>query len=239
MLMLGESILSLLIVNDITEHKTYRSKYYSAFYAGVLSTILLALLFYKSQPDIPDHHATRRTRNSGFLYAWIIQLYSAALIIVGVSYKMILTEYTDEYAAKSQKEETTSSTPYHVRILVAEEDSSYYMTKEEKHSKIVGIFGLGLGFSFIFLNIMLILHNGFTSFHDRCMSSKTGHVSYFAPSLLVIGNIAVTALIMLVVFYYPLLGDYSELYVVAWLGFFAIVLQVSKLKISFLKLTRK
>mmetsp|Transcript_19003 Transcript_19003/g.26753 ORF Transcript_19003/g.26753 Transcript_19003/m.26753 type:complete len:337 (+) Transcript_19003:1-1011(+) len=136
MLMLGESILSLLIVNDVPSSQDYVAKYYTTFYVGVVSVTLLQYLYFKSQPHSADHHAMRRTRISGFSYGWITQLYSAALIVVGVSYKMILTEYTLEYEQKYglRIAESSSSTSDGYRSLATKDDydqaSSYYEQKK-------------------------------------------------------------------------------------------------------------
>lgn len=236
MVMLGESILSLLIVNDVTEDRTYSRKYYSAFYAGILSVVLLSLLFYTSQPDIPDHHAMRRTRLSGYLYTWIMQLFSASLIIVGVCYKMILTEYTEEYVNKSQKDTTSSG--YHERTLAAEDSyssSSYSYSSYtlDRQTKIVTIFGMAMGFTFVCLDILLFLHSGFVSFEKRCQCPHTGRKRYIVPGLLGFSRIVVIVFMMTSGVYYPFLGKYSEPYVIAWFGFIAILLQVSTLWILF------
>eukprot|EP00551_Chaetoceros_affinis_P003707 CAMPEP_0203649562 /NCGR_PEP_ID=MMETSP0088-20131115/22175_1 /ASSEMBLY_ACC=CAM_ASM_001087 /TAXON_ID=426623 /ORGANISM="Chaetoceros affinis, Strain CCMP159" /LENGTH=139 /DNA_ID=CAMNT_0050508013 /DNA_START=1 /DNA_END=417 /DNA_ORIENTATION=+ len=98
MLMLGESVLSLLIVeisDDVPE-------FYVTFFVGVVSVILLQYLYFKSQPHDPDEHALNRSRFSAWAFAWLIEFYSIALILVGVSYKMLLTEY--QYAEVKEAE---------------------------------------------------------------------------------------------------------------------------------------
>jgi hypothetical protein len=57
MLMLGESVLSLLIV-DVTA----TSDYYKAFFSGILSITLLEFLHFRSQPHEEDDHALRRSK---------------------------------------------------------------------------------------------------------------------------------------------------------------------------------
>lgn len=88
MLLLGESILSLLIV-EVTEG----SDYYVTFYAGILSVILLQLMHFRSQPAHADDHAMRRSKEAGFAFAFFMQVYSAGLVLLGVSYKMLLYEF--------------------------------------------------------------------------------------------------------------------------------------------------
>lgn len=86
----GESVLSLVIVDGIA--RINDGKYYMTFFLGVLNVIFLQFLYFKSQPHDVAHHAMRRSRHAGLAFNFIIQVYSAALIIVGVSYKLLLTE---------------------------------------------------------------------------------------------------------------------------------------------------
>lgn len=90
MLVLGESILSLIIVDDIAEHM--RGSYNLTFYSGVLTVVLLQILFFKIQPQEGKDHALRRSVDAGIMYIILIQLYSAALIVLGACFKMLLIE---------------------------------------------------------------------------------------------------------------------------------------------------
>lgn len=87
---LGESVLSLVIVDGIADSND--GKYYLVFFFGVLSVIFLQILHFKSQPRDAVHHALRRSRLGGMAFSVLIQVYSAALILVGVSFKLMLTE---------------------------------------------------------------------------------------------------------------------------------------------------
>lgn len=89
MLMLGESILSLLIVVSPT-----KGEYYITFFCSILSVVLLQYLHFRSQPSSPDDHAIRRKRSAGHAFSILMQIYSAALIILGVSYEMLLYGFT-------------------------------------------------------------------------------------------------------------------------------------------------
>ena len=80
MLMLGESILSLLIV-DVVDGDW---RYDVTFYAGILSVILLQYLHYKNQPHHADDHAMRKSRVRGITFVFVLTVYSAALIVVSV-----------------------------------------------------------------------------------------------------------------------------------------------------------
>ena len=107
MLMLGESVLSLLIV-DVVE----TTPYYKTLFSGVISITLLEYLHFRSQPHNPDDHAMRRKKEAGLAFSYTMWIYSAALIVLGTAYKMLLYEYIYEEKAKK-------SSNY------AEKDSSY------------------------------------------------------------------------------------------------------------------
>ena len=85
MLMIGESILSLLIV-DTTES----SEYYTIEALGVLTVILIQNLKFESEPSHSDGHALWRKVVAGMTYGILIQVLSMGLIAFGVSYKVML-----------------------------------------------------------------------------------------------------------------------------------------------------
>ena len=72
MLMLGESILSLLIVDVPDEDKDY----YATFYSAMLTVILLQYLHFRSQPNHADGHALRRDKDAGVGYTIMQAIYS-------------------------------------------------------------------------------------------------------------------------------------------------------------------
>ena len=106
MLMLGESILGLLIV-DFSKDQGYNI----TFYAGILSVIFLQNLHFKSQPHHIEEHAMQKSCWRGIGWYTLSNLYSMALIAVGVSYKIFLTEYTDPYYSTIKVEFFTLSAP--------------------------------------------------------------------------------------------------------------------------------
>ena len=87
MLMFGESVMSLLIVEGDNESLNRNLK----FYAGILSVTCLARQHFKSEPAGPHaDHALSRSRSSNYLYtALLVPLYSMALIATGVGYVSI------------------------------------------------------------------------------------------------------------------------------------------------------
>lgn len=83
MVMLGESVLSLLIVGDPES-----SAYYKTFFCGILSITLLEYLYFRSQPHRPDDHAMRRSKEAGILFNYLMFIYCGALLILGTTYKV-------------------------------------------------------------------------------------------------------------------------------------------------------
>jgi hypothetical protein len=92
MLMLGESVFSILIV-EIPDNN---SAFYATFYEGLLTVVLLQYLHFRSQPDHADHHAMRRSKNAGILWHLLQNAYSLALVSLGSAFTIFLTVFTSE-----------------------------------------------------------------------------------------------------------------------------------------------
>mmetsp|Transcript_20268 Transcript_20268/g.30429 ORF Transcript_20268/g.30429 Transcript_20268/m.30429 type:complete len:631 (-) Transcript_20268:348-2240(-) len=169
MLMLGESVLSLLIV-EISDGVP---EFYFTFYVGIVSVILLQYLYFKSQPHHADGHALRRSRLGGTAYAWLIQIYSVALIIVGVSYKMLLNEYqyemkeADEVVYDTTNYSKSSSSSILGRLLAGGDSESKYKM-EDRRQRIAYFFCASLSVVFACLDLMNLAHNGIKPSTDRC-----------------------------------------------------------------------
>jgi len=200
MLMLGESILSILIV-DIHED------FYKTFYMGIISVVLLQFLHFKSQPHDADDHAMRKSRLRGLFFSFVISWYSVALIVVGVCYKMLLTEYSYE-----------DNHDLNGRYLGGDSGGVSY-TRDERRTRITNLFGGSLAIIFACLDLMNIAHNGLGESMQRCNCNKEGirFKGIFFVIMPRIGIIAVTAMVSL----YTTTPEY-----VASLGFVAIVTQV-------------
>ncbi len=214
MLMLGESILSLLIVNDV--HHKAQVEYYTTFYVGIVSVTLLQVLYFRTQPHSADHHAMRRTRKSGIAFNYFIQFYSAALIVVGASYNMLLSEYTEKYFNDAEDKNED-----YERWLAESSSTKDGVSTKERREVISRRFGLGLFFTFICLECLTLCHAGFVSrksrFHDDDGNLRIKHM------LVVIFGRAFTAIFC---------GTYwlwwnPEPYVDAIIGLSAILVQVS------------
>ena len=91
MLMIGESILSLSIVET-----TDVADYYLVASFGVLTVILLQILKFESEPAHADEHALWRNQQAGMSFSILIQIISMGLIAFGVSFKVFLTTIHSE-----------------------------------------------------------------------------------------------------------------------------------------------
>jgi PAS domain-containing protein len=93
MLMIGESILSLLIVETTESHE-----YYTIESLGVVTVIILQLLKFESEPSHADGHALWRNIRNATCFSLLIQVLSMGLIAFGVSYKVFLTSLVTQQA---------------------------------------------------------------------------------------------------------------------------------------------
>lgn len=136
MLMLGESVLSLLIAPQ-----SKGARYYVTFYTGILAVTQLQYLFFRTQPFEARDHATRRSRSGGFLFTWMLVVYSGSLIVFGGAYKLTL----DQYLLMETKGPNTLIGLY---------------TVAEREQRIANLFCWSLTVSMVTLDIMLIAHRG-------------------------------------------------------------------------------
>lgn len=162
MLLLGESILSLLIVDGET------ANYHKTFYFGVLTVIGMQMLHFRSQPHDADAHAMRRHKNSGVLFSQTYSIYSAALIAVGASYKLLLYTVSDY----SRRLYPIFPNEYEVgaRWLAAagDDDSGCSPSTEEKKQMVAHLFSGAMAIAFVCLDVMLLAHVGLKKEVDKC-----------------------------------------------------------------------
>lgn len=96
MLILGESVLSLLTLQYNHSWDTHAREYSVSFYSGLVTVTLFQYLFFRTQPSHAKDHALRRSTTGAFLFYYAHIFYSASLILMGCSYKMILLSYHEE-----------------------------------------------------------------------------------------------------------------------------------------------
>lgn len=215
MLCKGESILSLLIVEVSDESFDF----YVTFFVGIVSVIFLQYLYFKSQPHHADGHAIRRSLEAGALWVVVNQMYSAALIIVGVSYKMLLTEFYYDTTTTSSYDNSSKTVLNRLLASSGGSGTEKYST-EDRRQRVAYFFCLGFAGVYIFLDVLSILHKGLKGTVERCHCPEMG-------SLRVKGIILVVVLRWLGIFFIGTACIYvTDPRNVAIVGFAAIVLQI-------------
>jgi len=155
LLMLGESIISLLIVEGDNESFLHAV----TFYSGILSVICLAHLHFRSEPRNKDDHALGRSQSSHYLYTILVPIYSAALIAIGVSYKMFLYDFKQQTDGKG-------------RMLGGESgqydtysNNNEYLEKKQQYT--ADLFSGSMVTVLICTDLMVLLHQGVRAILDH------------------------------------------------------------------------
>lgn len=217
--MLGESVLSLLIV------PTQSGDYYQAFFCGIVSITALEILHFRSQPHEADDHALRRSRLGGIVFLIFGQLYSAGLIVLGTSYKMILYEYVYEYDSAAyrrvlEENGVTDMTMYNdTRYLAGSEPP--ILDTADRRQRVAHFFCISMAVVWFCLDAMLLAHKGVKFNMKRCSESTADNKreQYFGMAM------AIMRTAMIVVF--ATLSQYvTNPGLLALLGLIGIVVQV-------------
>lgn len=210
MLMLGESVLSLLIV-DVTE----TSAYYKTFFSGIISITLLEFLHFRSQPHEADDHALRRSREAAISFTVLMQVYSAALVVLGTSYKMLLYEYVFE-----EKSESTYRTLFaDLNRFLAGGDAPDFPL-DERRQRIADFFCISMAIVWLCLDLMILTHLGVEDNIGRCKCQRTGSFRYIS-AVLVLARIAMIGFIATLSRYV------TQPETLAFVGLLGILVQVS------------
>jgi hypothetical protein len=151
-LMLGESIFSLLIVNVPDEN----GEFFTTFYFGILTVMLLQYLHFQSQPHDPDGHAMRRSKNAGVLWTNTMSIYSFALVCLGASYTYFLTDFEDNDIGEVR------------RRLGGGGGSAVDDDARRRNASI--LFSASLALIFTCLDVVNLLHLGIQESLDRVVS---------------------------------------------------------------------
>ncbi len=177
MLMLGESILSILIVDTSNV-----SKYYFSFYTAVLSVVLLQYFHFRSQPHHAEDHAMRRSRRAGVTWAILMNWYSAGLIIIGVSYKMLLIEFSKEHDKRRNLMMLWNSVD-RSRELAGGSDG---LSDQERKMNVAKFFSGSLAFTMLCLDCLMLSHRGFRDNFKRCLRQKSNSLKMKAAFLVLL-----------------------------------------------------
>lgn len=174
--MLGESVLSLLIVGVVDD-----VGFYQTFLGGIISIVLLEYLHFQSQPHNPDEHAMRRSLYSAFIYYWGMQAYSLALIILGTSYKMLLFEHIYEAEEGDHRFLLQG-----LRHLAGGESAALRFSDEDRQARIAHFFSGSLVAVFFFMDVIALSHKGLGANWKRCECKQSKIKHYVALFLLVL-----------------------------------------------------
>jgi len=183
MLMLGESILSLLIV-DVPEED---SEYYGTFFCSLLTVIFLHYLHFRSMPHDADDHAIRRSKNRGMGWVLCKYMYSCALVALGAAFTFFVTSFSyevhdeDDPHRRSVQMTTTTTTAMDLseesigRFLAGGGGSSI-MTSEEfakKEQTAAHLFSISLSVVFLGLEGMSFMNVGLEGSRARVQCPKS------------------------------------------------------------------
>lgn len=153
MLLLGESVLSILIVSSINT-----VEYHVTFYAAIVSIVLLQYSHYKYQPHSPREHACRRSLRGSVTHYAIMIVYCHALVAVGTAYKMFLSTYEVEASLKN-KDLRHLVTTLMSRNLAGAADKTKFTTFEHKAAT-ANLFCISMAIVWLCLEFMWISHVG-------------------------------------------------------------------------------
>ena len=157
--MLGESILSLLIIEPPEED----GKFFSVFYCSLLNIILLQYLHFRSQPHHADGHATRRNKDAGTIWAGVQFVYSSALVTLGSAFTLLLINVT----SSGSRRLTTSPD----RQLSGTIQFNY--DPDELRQRAAYMYSASLALVFFSLDVMSLLHVGLENGKNRCVCKHT------------------------------------------------------------------
>jgi hypothetical protein len=166
MLMLGESVFSILIV-DIPDEGT---DFYVTFYCSVLTVVFLYYLHFQSQPNNPESHAIRRNKDASMFWFIFQQVYSLALVSLGAAFTFFLMSFANGGSLALEPEKQA-------RFLAGG-------VEEDVHDQANILFCDSLAMVFFCLDVMTMLHLGFKESHERCICKQTNKVNVQAFLLL-------------------------------------------------------
>jgi hypothetical protein len=176
MLMLGESILSLLII-DVPEEDT---SYFATFYCSLMTVILLQYLHFRSQPHYADDHALRRDKNAGIFWTLMQFVYSASLIALGGAFTIFVLDFSHD----DDDEDESRRLMLEERFLAGGGVSKY--AQDDLRQMAAHVFSAALTLVFFSLDFMSVLHVGKQHSRERCYCSVTKKKNYKGYFLLII-----------------------------------------------------
>lgn len=167
MLMLGENILSILIVEV-----SGGFDYYSTFFCAILSVVMLQYLHFRSQPQHAEDHAMRRSREAGVAFVFLMQIYSGALILLGTSFKMLLYEYSFIGRSKRRARMMLQFVPR----WLAGGDGALRFPTDDRRQRIAYFFCFSMATVWLCSDFMILTHQGIHLGMGRVQCPHTGKI---------------------------------------------------------------
>jgi hypothetical protein len=196
MLMLGESILSLLIVDVPAENPVY----FTTFYCSLLTVIFLKDLHFRSMPHTADDHAMRRSKNRGMVWIACKYAYSCALIALGGAYTLFVTSFAyevvdDDYDSSDHRTLLQSSPAMTTRILAGGGGSIARADFDGLEQRAANIFSVAMACVFFSLDGMSLMNVGFDNCRKRtyCKKSHAYNIKGYSLLALRVGAIVFVA----------------------------------------------
>jgi len=126
----------------------------------------MQFLHFHSEPHHPEDHALRRSRKAGTCYIILTRYYSAAVVALGFSYKMMVSLFAVQLNTDETSTLHTSSTSHsqensnHMRYLAGTPSTVTIEEKNVIQTRVANIFCLSMLFAIVILDMMALAHNG-------------------------------------------------------------------------------
>lgn len=177
MLLLGESVLSLLIVETSTTNE-----YYITLYAGIISVTLLQYIFFKYEPHSAEEHALERSWRAGVLFHMCMFIYCFSLVTLGTSYKMFLTEHKYKAMVKPNNLSDNGGLREQLMALMinlggndGSSTGKLKLSMEERKKCAALIYCLSMAVALSCLDLMSLCHKGVKD-HLPFLKSRAGAI---------------------------------------------------------------
>lgn len=205
--MIGESVLSLLIVETIES-----SDYFVIACLGVLNVMCVHTLIFESQPSTSAGHAIFRSFKGQLTFGLSVQVLSMGLIAFGVCFKIMLSTALADASSYRRK-------------LAGAVTVSNEMTAT--------LFSISLTIILITLEIMLVTHKGTKETFQRLWKNRDGgskgvQTKIHKPLLLL-----TLAKVALIVFVATLSQWESELTEISWIGLLVVFAMLASRVIAY------
>ena len=150
------------------------------------------------------------------LFGFLMQIYSAALIVLGTAYKMLLYEYVYEAGDSGKR----MLFPVFSRLLAGSSGADDRFTPEDRRQKVAHFFCASMAIIWFCLDSMTLAHRGLKDNLGRCRISESGFLKYASVSFFLVR-------VGLIVFIATLSQYVSEPDVLAFIGLMGILCQVA------------